>query len=61
MVEAFRPVIGQPHPIQEITLLPSGAGRFEVTVNDELLYSKAATGKHTTPEYIVEQVRQRLR
>jgi selenoprotein W-related protein len=60
LVQTFRPVVGDAHPIQEIVLIPSAGGRFEVMVDDELIYSKAATGQHTTNEYIVEQVRQRM-
>lgn len=32
--------------IEALTLIPSGGGRFEVTVNDKLVYSKMATGRH---------------
>jgi selenoprotein W-related protein len=32
--------------IESITLLPSEGGRFEVTVNDKLVYSKLKTGRH---------------
>jgi predicted Rdx family selenoprotein len=53
--------VGRPHPIEAVTLIPSGNGRFEVMLNDELLYSKAATGKHTTNEFIVSEVRKRLK
>jgi predicted Rdx family selenoprotein len=60
LVSAFRPAVSQPHPIQEITLIPSGRGRYEVMIDGELVYSKAATGEHTTNEFIIEQVRQRL-
>ena len=49
------------HPIEEITLIPAGNGRFEVTIDGELVYSKAATGKHTTNDFIVEKVRARLK
>jgi selT/selW/selH-like putative selenoprotein len=61
LVNTFKPVVGGQHPIESVTLLPSGNGRFEVTLDDELVYSKAATGKHTTNDYIVDQVRDRLR
>jgi predicted Rdx family selenoprotein len=53
--------MGGRHPIESITLLPSANGRFEVALDDELVYSKAATGKHTTNDYIVDQVRARLK
>ena len=35
--------------IESITLIPSGGGRLEVTVNDRLVYSKLATGRHPNP------------
>lgn len=61
LVTAFRPFVGQQHPVREIVLIPSGNGRFEVTIDGELVYSKAATGKHTTNEYVIEQARARLK
>jgi selenoprotein W-related protein len=33
--------------IEAITLVPSDGGRFEITVNGNLLYSKKKTGRHT--------------
>ena len=32
--------------IQSIALQPSDGGRFEVTVDDQLVYSKLKTGRH---------------
>ena len=32
--------------IESLTMLPSSGGRFEVTVDHELIYSKKATGRH---------------
>jgi selenoprotein W-related protein len=34
------------HLIEELKLIPSDGGRFEVTVNGQLLYSKLATHRH---------------
>lgn len=34
------------HVIEEIKLVPSEGGRFEVTVNGQLLYSKLQTRRH---------------
>jgi len=31
--------------IQSLALVPSGGGRFEVTVNGRLIYSKASEGR----------------
>ena len=61
LVTAFRPLIGRQHPVEAIELIPSANGRFEVTVDGELVYSKAATGKHTTNEFIIEQARKLLK
>jgi selenoprotein W-related protein len=33
--------------IEQISLVPSDGGRFELTVNGELLYSKLQTRRHT--------------
>lgn len=35
--------------IDHLTLIPSKDGRFEVMLDDRLIYSKAETGRH--PEY----------
>ena len=40
MLKAFEP------QIEEITLIPSDGGRFEITVNDQLIYSKMQTNRH---------------
>jgi selT/selW/selH-like putative selenoprotein len=61
LINTFKPIIGGRHPIESVQLIPSSNGRFEVTLDDELVYSKAATGKHTTNDYIVDQVRAKLR
>jgi selenoprotein W-related protein len=61
LVNTFKPLLNDPHPIEEIVLIPSKGGRYEVTIDGELVYSKAATGQHTTNDFIVEQVRARLK
>ena len=35
--------------IETLTMIPSGQGRFEVLVGDNLIYSKKATGRHAEP------------
>jgi selenoprotein W-related protein len=42
--------------IESITLIPSSGGRFEVVVNDTLLYSKLSTGRHPNPGEILELI-----
>lgn len=43
--------------IEEIGLVPSGGGRFKVSVNGDLIYSKLATGRHADPDEIITSVR----
>jgi len=35
--------------IASISLLPSDGGKFEVKVNDKMVYSKLQTGRHADP------------
>ena len=42
------------HDIESITLVPSDGGRFEVEVNDKLLFSKLATNRHAMPGEIMK-------
>jgi selenoprotein W-related protein len=32
--------------IESVTLVPSNAGRFEISVNGQLIFSKLKTGRH---------------
>jgi selenoprotein W-related protein len=43
--------------ILSITLVPSQGGRFEVSVDGQLIYSKLKTGRHANPGEVVESVR----
>ena len=39
--------------IQEVTLIPDSGGKFEVTANDQLVYSKLQTGRHAEPAEVL--------
>jgi selenoprotein W-related protein len=54
MLEAVEPEIGS------VTLVPSDGGRFEVTVNGALLYSKLQTGRHAEPGEVMNLLRAHL-
>jgi selenoprotein W-related protein len=43
-----------------LTLIPSSGGVFEVTLGDELLYSKKATGRHAEHDEVLKSIRSRL-
>ena len=47
--------------VEAITLIPSDGGRFEVRVNEKLLYSKLHTNRHAEPGEIVGLVRQSVK
>jgi selenoprotein W-related protein len=46
--------------IAALTLLPAKGGRFEVTVNDALVFSKLAIGHHAAPGEVARLVEERL-
>jgi selenoprotein W-related protein len=50
LLNAFEP------EIESITLVPSEGGRFEVTVNEKLIYSKLETGRHVEPGEVVSLI-----
>ena len=37
------------YEIQSLTLVPSDGGKFEVSVDGQLVYSKLRTGRHANP------------
>ncbi len=39
--------------MEGITLVPSDGGRFEVSVNGRLIYSKLATQRHAQPGEVI--------
>jgi selenoprotein W-related protein len=39
--------------MESITLVPSNGGRYEISVNGQLIYSKLQTGRHAEPDEIV--------
>jgi selenoprotein W-related protein len=39
--------------IESIQLVPSEGGRYEISVNDELVYSKLQMGRHAEPGEVV--------
>lgn len=54
MVEA---ILGKyEHYIDDITVVPSSGGVFEVNVGDELVFSKKELGRHATIDEVMESV-----
>lgn len=51
LLEHFEP------EIESVTLVPSDGGRYEISVNQHLVYSKIQTGRHAEPGEIVGLVK----
>jgi selenoprotein W-related protein len=54
LLEAFE------HQIDEVTIVPSSGGVFEVDVDGELIYSKKATGRHAEYDEVLASLRERI-
>ena len=48
------------YKIESFRIIPSDGGRFEVTVNGKLLYSKLSTNRHVEPGEVIKLVRKYL-
>ena len=48
------------YDIEEISLTPSDGGKFEVTVNGNLIYSKLKTKRHAEEGEVLSLVRKLL-
>ena len=48
------------HTIDRLVLIPGEGGRFEVTVNGELLFSKLQTKRHAEPGEVLGLVRRMI-
>ena len=47
--------------IESIIIIPSEGGRYEITVNDTLVYSKLQTGRHANPGEVLGLVEEQIR
>lgn len=46
--------------IESVTVVPSDDGRFEVSLDGRLIYSKLETGRHAQPGEVVRLVQESL-
>ena len=53
--------MGKGHAIDEIELIPSGGGIFDVFADDDLIYSKHKTGRHAQKGEVLEIVKKRIK
>jgi len=45
------------YDIEEISLVPSDGGKYEITVNGDLIYSKLKTNRHAEPGEVLGLVK----
>ncbi len=46
--------------LSEVALIPSSGGVFEVSLGDELIYSKKATGRHAENDEVLALLRSKF-
>jgi len=46
--------------IEELTLVPSDGGRFEIFVDGSQIYSKLETGEFPDEDWVIEQLQAKL-
>lgn len=49
------------YDLQRFTLIPSDGGRFEVKLDDDMIYSKLSTGRHVEPGEVEALVAQHIK
>lgn len=47
--------------IESLTLIPTSGGKFEVTVNGELIFSKKGLGRHAEPGEVYGLVKTKVK
>jgi selenoprotein W-related protein len=61
VIELTREIVdGWSHRLSEIRLIPSSGGRFEVSLDGELIFSKATLDRHAEPNEIANQLSERI-
>lgn len=46
--------------IEALTLIPTSGGKFEVSVNGELVFSKKGLGRHAEPGEVYRLVKEKI-
>jgi selenoprotein W-related protein len=47
--------------IESLSVVPSDGGRFEVSVNGDLIYSKLQTGRHAEPGEVLKLLSKKIK
>jgi selenoprotein W-related protein len=61
LVANLKSTAGRAHLLETIELIPSGGGVFEVSSNEELIFSKKQSGRFPSSTEILDLVRGRLK
>jgi len=49
------------HDLEDVTIIPSDGGVFEVHLGDELIFSKKKEGRHAEYDEVLQALRERLK
>jgi selT/selW/selH-like putative selenoprotein len=49
-------MVGSPNPIEEVLLIPSSGGVFEVEANGRQIHSKKISGQHADPGKVLDDL-----
>jgi selenoprotein W-related protein len=60
IIDAYRPKFGEENLVEGIELVPSAGGVFEVTVDEHLLFSKKALGRHAERGEVLKKLQEYL-
>jgi selenoprotein W-related protein len=52
----MQPIVGKKHPVERLTLVPSGGGIFEVRKDGAVVFSKKVVGRKPEPGEILKLV-----
>jgi selenoprotein W-related protein len=56
VINGMQPIVGKKHPVERLTLVPSGGGIFEVRKDGAVVFSKKAVGRKPEPGEILKLV-----
>jgi selenoprotein W-related protein len=48
------------HPEADVEMIPSGGGRFEVTLDGKPIFEKSRLGRHAQPGEVLKLITQKL-
>jgi selenoprotein W-related protein len=60
LIDALKGPVKSVHPLDAVELSPAGGGVFDVTLDNNLIFSKHQVGRHAEPGEVLGLVRKHL-